>query len=104
MGHYGVDKLLQDRQLMGHVAAHVLCANDLVAAWGGILYLEQHLGVHVDCISGPATDNSAGVDYVTHHFGKPAMNGRRDPLGLAGLVEANLPARQHAVEREKVVA
>ena len=88
---------------MSHVAAHILCANDLVAAWGGILYLDQ-LGVHVDCISGPATDNSAGVDYVTHHFGKPAVNGRRDPLGLAGLVEANLPARQHAVEREKVVA
>jgi hypothetical protein len=104
MGHYGVDKLLQDRQLMGHVKAHVLCANDLVAAWGGIIYLEQQLGVQLDCISGPATDNSAGVDYINNYFGKPAMNGRRDPLGLAGLVEANLPVKLHAVEREKIVA
>jgi hypothetical protein len=92
MGHYGVDKLLSDCELMSHVAAHVLCANDLVATWGGILYLQQ-LGVHVDCISGPATDNSAGVDYITRHFGKPATNARRDPHHLADLIESNLLAR-----------
>ncbi|MEO8285094.1 MAG: hypothetical protein ABI670_01505 [Chloroflexota bacterium] len=103
MGHYGVDKLLEDRQLMSHVAAHVLCANDLVAAWGGILYLGQ-LGVPVDCISGPASDNSAGVDYITRNFDKPAVNGRRDPLGLASLVEARLPVLEHTDTREKVVA
>jgi hypothetical protein len=103
MGHYGVDKLLQDRELMGHVAAHILCANDLVAAWGGILFLEQ-LGTHVDCISGPATDNSAGIDYITERFGKPAMNGRRDPLGLAALVEDHLPVRRQAQVKTRVVA
>jgi hypothetical protein len=92
MGHYGVDKLLSDRELISHVAAHVLCANDLVAAWGGILYLQQ-LGVQVDCISGPATDNSAGVDYITHHFGKPATNARRDPHHLADLIESAFLAK-----------
>jgi hypothetical protein len=103
MGHYGVDKLLQDRQLMSHVAAHILCANDIVAAWGGILYLEQ-LGANVDCISGPATDNSAGIDYITERFGKPAMNGRRDALGLTSLVEDRLPVRRQAPVKTKVVA
>ena len=75
-----------------------------MAAWGGIIFLEEHLGLQVDCISGPATDNSAGVDYITRHFGKTAMNGRRDPVGLASLVEERLPARPHADERERVVA
>jgi hypothetical protein len=89
MGHYGVDLLLKDTELMGHVKAHILCANDLVAAWGGLQFLGQ-LGVHVDCISGPATDNSAGVDYIEGRFGKPATNGRVAPEQLADMVEARL--------------
>lgn len=89
MGHYGVDLLLKDRELMGHVKAHVLCANDLVAAWGGIAFLES-LGVSVDCISGPATDNSAGIDYIEKRFGKRAANGRVDPLRLVDIVELRI--------------
>ncbi|MFL5732846.1 MAG: hypothetical protein ACJ78Q_06560 [Chloroflexia bacterium] len=87
MGHYGVDLLLKDPELMSHVAAHILCANDLVAAWGGVLYLGQ-MGLEVDCVSGPATDNSAGIDYIVQRFGKQAANARTDPEGLASLVEA----------------
>jgi hypothetical protein len=110
MGHYGVDLLLKDRELMGHVGMHILCANDLVAAWGGILYLEQNLGVHVDCISGPATDNSAGVEYIEKRFGKPAANGRVAPIELADKVEAGLreykQRTQYEIEAEmqRVVA
>jgi hypothetical protein len=89
MGHYGVDLLLKDTELMSHVKAHFLCANDLVAAWGGLQYLGQ-LGVHVDCISGPTTDNSAGIDYIQGRFGKAAVNGRVAPEQLADLVEAQV--------------
>jgi hypothetical protein len=89
MGHYGVDLLLQDRDLMQHVKAHILCANDLVAAWGGIQFLGS-MGLDVDCVSGPATDNSAGVDYVEQRFGKPAANGRNAAERLADLVEAKI--------------
>jgi hypothetical protein len=89
MGHYGVDLLLKDPELMGHVKAHVLCANDLVAAWGGLLYLSQ-LGLEVDCVSGPATDNSAGVDYIVDRFGKQAANARTQPEALANLVEVKV--------------
>lgn len=89
MGHYGVDLLLKDREMMGYVGAHILCANDLVAAWGGLLFLGQ-LDLDVDCVSGPATDNSAGVDYIRDHFGKPAVNARWDPDKLAGMVANKL--------------
>jgi len=101
MGHYGVDLLLGDRELMGHVKAHVLCANDLVAAWGGLLFLGQ-FGLQVDCISGPATDNSAGVDYVQQHFGKPAVNARLQPALLADLVESTIFTQRGGLTREKV--
>lgn len=95
MGHYGVDILLRDLELMGHVRAHILCANDLVAAWGGLRYLEG-MGVHVDCISGPATDNTAGVDYINSHFNIQAANGRTQPAQLAGIVESLVfPANSH---------
>jgi hypothetical protein len=53
------------------------------------MYLEQ-LGVQVDCVSGPATDNSAGIDYVQQRFGKPAANGREHPVELANRVESKL--------------
>jgi hypothetical protein len=106
MGHYGVDLLLKDRELMGHVKAHVLCANDLVAAWGGILYLEG-MGVHIDCISGPATDNSAGIDYIENRFGKRAVNGRVDPVALADIVDCGLnlaAGEQPRLVKQKEVA
>ena len=99
MGHYGVDLLLQDRDLMQHVKAHILCANDLVAAWGGLQFLGT-LGLEIDCVSGPATDNSAGVDYIRQRFGKAAANGRGEPLRLADLVESKV----FGAAREKVVA
>jgi hypothetical protein len=94
MGHYGVDLLLVDRELMSHVKAHVLCANDLVAAWGGLLFMGQ-FGLQVDCITGPATDNSAGIDYVQQRMGTRAVNAREQPALLGELVESTL-FRQHA--------
>ncbi|MDQ3928018.1 MAG: hypothetical protein M3328_02595 [Chloroflexota bacterium] len=87
MGHYGVDLLLKDRELMSHVRAHVFCANDLVGAWGGLQLMGQ-LGLEVDCICGPVTDNSAGIDYVRNHFGKPAVNARNHPEQLGPVILA----------------
>ncbi|HST03125.1 MAG TPA: hypothetical protein VLQ48_00130 [Chloroflexia bacterium] len=89
MGHYGVDILLGDAELMGHVRAHVLCANDLVATWGGLLFLSQ-LGLEVDCVSGPTTDNSAGIDYIQGRFNKQAVNARSTSGVLANLIAGKL--------------
>jgi hypothetical protein len=86
MGHYGVDLLLKDAELMGHMKAHVLCANDLVGAWGGLQFLRS-LDLPVDCVAGPATDNSAGVAYIEQHFGALAVNARTDPAQLGRLIE-----------------
>ncbi len=101
MGHYGVDRLLKDHELMSHVKAHILCANDLVAAWGGLLYLGQ-LGLVVDCISGPATDNSAGTNYIQLHFGVRGANGRDQPVEIADLVEDKVfKVRREAGQNEE---
>ena len=100
MGHYGVDILLGDAELMSHVKAHVLCANDLVAAWGGLLFLGQ-LGLEVDCISGPTTDNSAGIDYIKQHFDKQALNARNTPDLLGNLISGKLFGRQTADDRQQ---
>jgi hypothetical protein len=35
IGAYGVESILRDAEFMSSVRAHVLCANDLVAAWAG---------------------------------------------------------------------
>jgi hypothetical protein len=86
MGHYGVDLLLKDAELMSHVQAHVLCANDLVGAWGGLRFLHD-LGLTIDCVAGPTTDNSAGVEYIEQRFGVPAANARTDPAQLAKLIQ-----------------
>ena len=103
MGHYGVDLLLKDAELMSHVKAHVLCANDLVAAWGGLRFLEE-LGVEVSCISGPATDNSAGINYIEQRFGMVAANGRNNPEKLAGIIEDQISEARCVAPRRRVVA
>lgn len=102
MGHYGVDLLLGDLELMSHVGAHVLCANDLVAAWGGLLFLKQ-FGLAVDCVSGPATDNSAGVDYIRNRFGHEAINARWNADALATIVEKKLLSKNSKKSAARVV-
>jgi hypothetical protein len=71
---------------MGCVRAHVLCANDLVAAWGGVAWLAER-NLAVDVVAGPATDNSVGIRYITEGMGLPAANARVDPEALVDLVE-----------------
>jgi hypothetical protein len=86
IGSYGVESVLTDAEFMSHVQAHVLCANDLVAAWGGVAWLRER-GIEVDGIAGPATDNDVGMSYVRNTLGLPAANARTDPEALADIVE-----------------
>jgi len=86
IGAYGVESILTDAEFMAHVQAHVLCANDLVAAWGGVNWLRER-GIEVDGIAGPATDNDVGLRYVRETLGLPAANARTDPEALADIVE-----------------
>ncbi len=86
IGCYGVETILRSPEFRGLIRAHVLCANDLVAAWGGVAWLRER-ALPVDVIAGPATDNQVGVRYVTDTLGVPASNARTEPERLADLVE-----------------
>ena len=86
IGAYGVKSVLEDAEIRSLFRAHVLCANDLVAAWGGVQWL-QKLGLGVDVVAGPATDNDVGIRYVTNELGIPAANARVEPDRFVDLVE-----------------
>jgi hypothetical protein len=86
IGAYGVDTILGDAEFRGMIKAHVLCANDLVAAWGGVRWMNER-GLKLDVIAGPATDNSVGTAYIENELGLAAANARTDPARFVDLVE-----------------
>jgi hypothetical protein len=90
LGHYKVDTVLRDPSIMANVAAIVFCAGDLVAAWGGKEILSG-LGVSIDVVCGPATDNVAGTSYLENALGLPAANALTETDKLHDLVAAHLP-------------
>lgn len=85
IGGYGVDSFFRDPELRGAIAVHVMCANDLVAAWGA-RELARAFGREIDVMSGPATDNLVGERYVEDELGIPAANARTSGERLADLV------------------
>lgn len=86
IGGYGVDTVFADKDLMGNVKAHIMCANDLVGAWGAVKMMED-LGVEISLFSGQATDNGVGVDYIEQELGLPAVNVRNNPEKLIETVK-----------------
>lgn len=88
MGHYKVETVLTDANIMSRVSAVVVCANDLMAAYGAKLYLDQ-LGVKIHAFSGLATENVSGSEYIEDRLGIPAINGLKNPWKL--LEALNLP-------------
>ncbi len=98
IGGYGVSSLFHDKELMDATAAHVLCANDLVAAWGAQLHMEQN-GQSIDVMAGPATDNDVGRNYVEQELGLTAANARVDPERLADAVEKCLEGTKQKEKR-----
>jgi hypothetical protein len=87
IGSYGVASILADARFREHVVAHVLCANDLVAAWGGVRWFGE-AGLELDVIAGPATDNSVGLAYVAKELSVTAANARADGEHFVDQVEA----------------
>jgi hypothetical protein len=78
MGHYKVETVLTDPDIMAHVAAIVVCAGDITAAYGAKHYLERY-DVRIDVFSGLATENVSGSGYIEEHLGVPAINGLKEP-------------------------
>jgi hypothetical protein len=81
MGHYKVETVITDLDIMQHVASVVVCAGDITAAYGAKHYLER-FGVAVDVFSGLATENVSGSGYIEEHLGIPAINGLKEPERL----------------------
>lgn len=85
IGGYGVQSFYKDPELRRAITVHVMCANDLVAAWGA-REITRQLGRDIDVMSGPATDNQVGEQYVERELGIPAANARTAGERLADLV------------------
>jgi hypothetical protein len=86
IGYYGVQEILRDAEILSKTKAHVMAANDLVAAWGAVQIMRSW-GIDIDVLTGPATDNDAGEDYAAKELRMDAANARTNGHKLADLVE-----------------
>lgn len=74
LGAYGVEAILKDPVIRPRLTAVVLCANDPVAAYGGVALLRDRFGIEPAVVTGPATDNKVGVDIIQDQLNVPAIN------------------------------
>jgi hypothetical protein len=82
IGGYNLGSILRDQSILARTKARILCANDLVGAWGGVIFLED-LKHRPQVVSGPVTDNDVGTNYITREMGIPCWNARNNPVELA---------------------
>jgi hypothetical protein len=82
LGEYGVQDILQDGELTGVGAAFVMAAPDPVGCWGSVTLMKERFGLPVTVLTGPATDNEVGNDYIQASLGVPAYNARKQADGL----------------------
>ncbi len=68
MGKYGVDAILQDKQIQENVRLHIGCARDPVGAIG-LAQACKKIGLPIDVMSGPVTDNQVGQDILREQLG-----------------------------------
>ena len=86
LGAYGVEAILDAPDIRGALTAVVLSANDPVAAWGGVKLLRERFGIEPAAVTGPATDNSVGVDIIRERLGVPAFNAMTNGAALGDCV------------------
>jgi hypothetical protein len=86
LGAYGVDAILRDKDIRSVISCMVLCANDPVAAWGGVKLLREEFDCEPQIVTGPATDNLIGKDLIIEKFGIPAVNAVTDGVELGDVV------------------
>lgn len=89
IGGYHTDAILRETSLQARTAVRVLCANDLVGAWGGEQLLDK-VSHRPDILSGPVTDNAVGTGWIERELRIPALNARLQPEALAEAVRTGL--------------
>jgi hypothetical protein len=85
LGDYHVGSFFEHPDLVAETKAVVMCANDLVAAWGAQKLMEQWK-IPITVVSGPVTDNQTGTDYIVRELKLPAANAKTDGRALYGIV------------------
>jgi hypothetical protein len=90
LGAYGVEAILRDAEIRDSLSALVLCANDPVAAWGGVKLLQEELGIEPTAVTGPATDNQVGIDIIRERSKVPAFNALAHGAELGDLLMAHI--------------
>lgn len=66
MGRYGVLPIISDPEIQKNVRLHIGCARDPV---GAVKLAEEcaRIGIPLDVLSGPVTDNQVGQDLIKEH-------------------------------------
>lgn len=90
LGTYGVKAILLQPDIKAALTAVVLSANDPVAAWGGIKLLRERFGIEPAVVTGPATDNSVGIDIIREQSNVAAFNAVSNPAELGDFVISRL--------------
>ncbi len=86
IGTYGVDAILECEDIRNALTSVVLSANDPVAAWGGVRLLRERFGIEPAVVTGPATDNSVGVDIIGEQMQVKAFNAITNGAALGDCV------------------
>ena len=94
LGAYGVQAILAAEDIRKALDAVVLCANDPVAAWGGVTLLRDRFGIEPAAVTGRATDNEVGSDMIVEQLEVPAFNALTQEALLGNvLMERLFPER-----------
>ncbi|MEO8032674.1 MAG: hypothetical protein ABJC74_10050 [Gemmatimonadota bacterium] len=97
LGEYGVQDILNDEELTAVAGAWVMAAPDPVGCWGSVELMRKNFGLEVTVLTGPATDNEVGRDYINAQLRIPAHNALRDAAGLVAVVQKALAAHSSPV-------
>jgi len=90
IGYYGVEEILQDKQIHNHTVAHIVTALDLAGAWAARELFRTRFNASISAISGPVTDNAVGKQYIEEVLGLPAINARDREFALASHISTVL--------------
>ena len=86
LGAFGCEAILTDEKIRSALTAVVLCANDPVSAWGGAKILRDQFDLEPAVVTGPATDNSVGVDQIAERLSLPGINALSHGVALGDLI------------------
>ena len=88
----GVPYILHDEHIMSNVRALILSAMDELSAYGSVKYLKETYKLKPIAVTGPATDNQAGMGRIHRLTGVRGINMLKGtgPELLAGLILESL--------------